>query len=236
MPGELTDCLITDPSASLFLEAYRNPAYVDEVGLGAIAGELVACAVIIPTPFTMPGVKDSKQISHDKIYDMAPRLRKKVLFSYGIVDCDELNSLKNMHKANQLALKRAVEGLSQKPDGVFVDGPYHIEGLSMPTHPIIKGDNKVFGIAVASIIAKDYRDHLIIDKYSKDFPQYHLESNKGYGSPDHLIGIRFHSAQPFHRRWMPRIKRAENGYYDGIYKYKYREKWEGASTAVAFND
>lgn len=220
-------CLITDPKASLFLDLYERPAYADEVGLGSIAGELVACAVTIPEPFMMAGVNDSKQLKHEEIYRLAPQLRKKVQYSFGVVSCEELNTLKNMHKANQIALKRAVEGLPNKPDAVFVDGPFHIEGLDIPTHPIVKGDSRVFGIAVASIIAKDHRDHMVMKKYGKKYPHYHIDSNKGYRSPDHMIGIRIHGiVEPFHRVWMRQIQDVLSGRYDKVIKRKYPEKWK----------
>lgn len=236
MPNKLdklahpSGCMRTDPSASLFLDSYERPAYADEVGLGAIFGELVACAIMIPKPFTMKGVNDSKQLKHEDIYHLAPKLRKKVQHSFGIVSCEELNVLKNMHKANQIALKRSVENLPEKPDAVFVDGPFHIEDLDIPTHPVVKGDARIFGIAVASIIAKDHRDHMVMEKYGKKYPYYHIESNKGYRSPDHMIGIRLHGiVNPFHRGWLKQIQDVLSGKYDRVIRRKYDNKWKEAT-------
>src|SRR6056297_1898034 len=113
---------------------------------------------MIPEPFEMDLVNDSKQIKHKDIYRLAPTLREKVLFSYGVIQIQELNKIKNMHKADLIAIKRALENLPENPDAVFIDGRFIPADVNIPVHPIVKGDTKVFGIAVASIIAKDYRD------------------------------------------------------------------------------
>jgi ribonuclease HII len=201
--------------------------------LGAIFGDLVACAVMMPTKFLMPVVDDSKKLSHETIYKIAPKLRKMVQFSLGVVSSSELLSLSNMGHGNQIALKRAIEGLPEPPDAVFVDGCHPIHGLKIDNFPVIKGDSKVFGIAVASIIGKDYRDHLVMDLYGQKYARYHINSNKGYRSPDHLIGIRFNQLKEggpgiskHHHAWMPQIKKVLNGEYDEVIHGKYQDRWE----------
>ena len=200
-----------DPFVKMFVDQYKQPAFIDEVGLGSIFGELVACAVMIPEPFEMKEVNDSKKLKHEDIYRLAPVLRKKVLFAYGVIPAYELNEIKNMHKANLLAMKKALEGLSEKPDGVFIDGRFVPKDLDIPVHPIVKGDTKVFGIAVASIIAKDYRDHLMMIEYGTTFDDYDIAQNKGYRSPTHLKAIRRLGTTLHHRRWLPDVLRAADG-------------------------
>lgn len=196
----------------MFIEQYRRPAFIDEVGLGSIMGDLVACAVIIPDPFDMDEVNDSKQLKHEDIYRLAPLLKEKVIYSFGVVPPHELNEIKNMHKADLLAMERALALLPEKPDAVFVDGRFIPKGLDTPIHPIVKGDAKIFGIAVASIIAKDYRDHMIMDAHGKTHAIYDVMRNKGYRSPKHLKAIRERGITEYHRRWLPDVRRALSVY------------------------
>jgi len=207
------------------LKQYRCPAFIDEVGMGALFAELVACAVMIPKPFEAPEVDDSKKLKHDLIYELAPKLRKKVVYAFGVVTCPELKTIRNMMKADRLAMKRAVEALPVVPDALFIDGIFPIGGLTAPVYTVIKGDAKVFGIAVASIIAKDYRDHMVVTRYGHKYPKYHITSNKGYRSPDHLMAIRRWGLTPYHREWMPQIKRVLSGDYDHVIHTKYQDQW-----------
>ena len=215
-----------DPFIQHLIGKYQNPAFVDEVGLGSIFGELVACAVLIPQSFRMDGVNDSKQLKQKEILRLSPLLKQKVQYSLGIITTEELKEIGNMCKADQLAFLRAVQGLTTKPDAVFVDGRFAIQGFGEDVYPVIKGDAKVFGIAVASIIAKDSRDRMVVEKYGEKFARYHIASNKGYRSPDHLMAIRKFGLTPFHRPWMPQIHQVLSGKYDQVIMSKYRNRWE----------
>lgn len=204
--------MIQDGFVKLFIDQYKCPAFIDEVGLGSIFGPLVACAVIIPEPFEMEEVNDSKKLKHEEIYRLAPLLRERIIYSYGVVPPHELNGIRNMHKADLLAMERALALLSEKPDAVFIDGRFVPKGIDVPVHPIVKGDTKIFGIAVASIIAKDYRDHMVMDQFGEIFSFYDIKSNKGYRSPKHLAAIREQGITDYHRRWLPDVKRALSYY------------------------
>lgn len=201
-----------DSFVRMFIDQYNRPAFIDEVGYGSIFGPLVACAVIIPESFKMEEVNDSKKLKHEDIYRLAPILRDKVIYSYGVVPPHELNEIRNMHKADLLAMERALILLPDKPDAVFIDGRFIPKGIDVPIHPIVKGDTKVFGIAVASIIAKDYRDHMVMDQFGEIFSMYDIKSNKGYRSPKHLAAIREQGITESHRRWLPDVKRALSFY------------------------
>lgn len=181
-------------------------AYIDEVGLGSIFGELVACAAILPNNFYDYRIRDSKQLKHKEIYELAPQLKNRVIFSFGIITTDELNSIRNMYRANQLAMIRAVKNLPKRPSVLLIDGKIKID-LNIDCISIIKGDEKILGIATASIIAKDYRDHLMINKYGNEYQEYDIASNKGYRSPKHIKAIVNHGITKYHRSWIPQIKR-----------------------------
>lgn len=172
---------------------------VDEVGRGPLAGPVVAAAVIMPKNLILPYVNDSKKLSEKKreaLFDDI--LTNAVSVGLGSVDnhvIDEVNIL----NATFLAMKKAVEGLSIEPDMIFVDGNRTIPNLLFPQKAIVKGDSKSFSIACASILAKVSRDRKML-AYSKEYPLYDLENNKGYGSKKHYEGIRNFGLSPIHRR------------------------------------
>ena len=204
--------MIQDSFITHLISKHSNPAFVDEVGLGSIFGPLVACAVLLPdTYFYQDGVNDSKKLKHEEIYRLAPILKRNVTYAFGILHSDELREIKNMFRANQQAIKRAIQNLPRKPDAAFIDGRYPLKNLPIPTYGVIKGDAKVFGIAVASIIAKNFRDHLVMARYGTRYARYDIKSNKGYRSPVHLRAIREWGATGHHRVWMPQIKRILSG-------------------------
>jgi len=218
--------MIEDPFIKHLVAEHKRPAFVDSVGNGALFGELVSCAVVLNDDIRLHDVNDSKKLKHEHIRYLAKLLWKCVSFSFGIVSTAELNKLANINKADELAMRRAVEGFQLKPGAVFVDGKYSIKGVSMPSYPVIKGDSKVYGIAVASIIAKDYRDRMISDKYGDEFSRYHLRSNKGYRSPNHLMAIRRWGATEHHRLWQWQVQRVLSGQYDEVIQRKYLSRWE----------
>lgn len=216
--------MISDPYIEHLIMQYQNPAFIDEVGLGCIFGEHVACAVMLPIDFEMEDVDDSKKLKHEDVYRLAQELRPMTHFGLGIVSNQELRSIGNMHRANLLAMKRSIEHLPIVPDSIFIDGKYPIAGHTAPVYTVVKGDSKVFGIAVASIIAKDFRDHMIMRKYGQKYSQYHIAQNKGYRSPDHLIAIRRWGVTEYHRVWMPQIQRVLSGGYDEVIRRRYPER------------
>ena len=174
-----------DSFVNHLISGHRSPAFMDGVGEGSMLGEIVACAIMLIDGVRINEVDDSKKLKHETIRYLAQILKRCTIFSFGIVSTQELNELKNIHKADMLAMRRAVEGLPFKPDAVFVDGKYTVPGLTMPVYAVIKGDGKVYGIAAASILAKDHRDRMISEKYGESCARYHVRSNHGYRSPDH---------------------------------------------------
>jgi ribonuclease HII len=221
-----------DPYVKELASRYRHPAFIDEVGLGSIFGEHVACAVQIVGNFYDDRVNDSKQMKHEELYKVAQDILNNqdplsfAIHGLGVVSTEELNEIKNMHKANRLAMIRAIKALPVKPDAVFIDGKFTLPESGIENYSIIRGDTKVFGIALASVIAKNYRDHLMMKKYGYDYRRYDILHNKGYRSPRHLVSIRKCGIVPEHRAWMPQIKQVLNGDYDSLIINKYRHYWE----------
>lgn len=178
-------------------------AGVDEVGRGAIFGPVVAAAVILTETATSNlqnfGVQDSKRLSSKRrealvepIYDLATDCQ------IGLATVSEIDRL-NILQASLLAMQRAVLKLSPVPDLCRVDGNQRILGLGIAQETIVKGDQIDCAIAAASIIAKVWRDNLVI-RLSKQYPDYDLESNKGYGTSQHRLALEKLGLTPHHRR------------------------------------
>ena len=175
-------------------------AGVDEVGRGPLAGPVVCAAVIMPLAEAdiLVGVDDSKKLSEKKREQLSALIKEKAL-CYKIVEIDEktIDEI-NILEATKLGMKRAIEGLEQKPDVVLTDGNMTID-IPFPQTSVIHGDALSYSIGAASIIAKVYRDHLM-DEYAKTYPAYAFEKNKGYGTAAHIQGIKEHGLCPIHRR------------------------------------
>jgi ribonuclease HII len=178
-------------------------AGVDEVGRGALFGPVVAAAVILPTT-ALPelaaiGVKDSKKLSSLRRTQLAQRICLLATdWKIGFASTAEIDSI-NILQASLLAMKRSVLKLKVEPTLCLVDGNQYIPGLRIPQQTIIKGDSLSLAIASASIIAKVWRDDLIIRLASK-YPMYDLQRNKGYGSQRHLQAIQEFGTCGLHRK------------------------------------
>ena len=166
-------------------------AGVDEVGRGALFGPVVAAAVILPecaiAPLTAAGVTDSKRLSAKKRQQLAVQIRQTANCAIGMASAYEIDRL-NILQASLLAMRRSVSGLLPQPSFCLVDGNQKIPELPMKQRTVIKGDLNELAIAAASIVAKVWRDELIV-RLSDRYPGYDLASNKGYGSAKHLAGI-----------------------------------------------
>ncbi len=169
-----------------YFEKFHGVCGVDEAGRGPLAGPLVACAILWSSPpFDNPPVRDSKVLSE--------KVRKGLFFkiisscshfSFGLVSVAEMKYT-SMHQSNLLAMKRAILGLPSTPGVVLVDGKWTIPGVkSSPQIPIIKGDSKSGVIASASILAKVYRDMLML-ALDRLYPQYGFCRHKGYATQEH---------------------------------------------------
>lgn len=166
-------------------------AGVDEVGRGALLGPVVAAAVMLPDtairPLVQAGVTDSKKLSASKRRQLALLIRQVAHCQVGLASVYEIDRI-NILQASLTAMRRAVMQLSSVPQLCLIDGNQRVPALPMAQETIIKGDQQELAIAAASIIAKVWRDELII-RLDRHYPGYDLSSNKGYGSAKHLAGI-----------------------------------------------
>ena len=170
-------------------------AGTDEVGRGSLAGPVVAAAVILKDKIS--GLDDSKKLSPKKRAKLTEEICKKSYFGYGIVSNQKIDDI-NILKASLLAMKRAILNLPIRPSLVLIDGTYKLD-LDIPMETIIGGDSCEDAISAASIIAKVYRDNLMIE-YDMKFPIYNFKSNKGYGTKDHLDILKNYSYCDIHRK------------------------------------
>lgn len=172
-------------------------AGVDEVGRGCLAGPVVSAAVILKKGIKLNNIKDSKKLSFAQRLEVSKDIKKNSIFSIGIASVNEIEKL-NILNASLLSMKRAVLGLSKKPDLVLVDGIFAPE-ITIDCKTVIKGDEKIKCIGAASILAKVYRDHLMI-KISKKFKNYYWNKNFGYGTKQHLSGLKKFGLTTMHRK------------------------------------
>lgn len=172
---------------------------VDEVGRGALFGPVVAAAVILPPlSESATDIRDSKQLSAACRNNLAEKIWTiAVDCKIGFASTAEIDRI-NILQASLLAMKRAVLKLKVQPELCLVDGNQSIKNLSMPQQTLVKGDERSLVIASASIIAKVWRDALVIRLASK-YPMYDLVSNKGYGTKRHLQALQQYGPSRLHR-------------------------------------
>lgn len=172
-------------------------AGVDEVGRGPLAGPVVCCAVIMPRGQIIEGVTDSKKLSEKKRNVLAEEIKKTAL-AYNIfqIEAEEIDKI-NILEAVKKCMTEAVLGLKIKPDITLVDGVDTHLGIN--AEYVIKGDLKSYTIGCASILAKVYRDNLMVE-YSKTYPAYGFEKHKGYGTKIHTDKIKEIGPCPLHRK------------------------------------
>ena len=164
-------------------QGYRLICGVDEAGRGPLAGPVCAAAVILPEGMVIEGIDDSKKLSEKKRELLFEVIKEKaVAYSVAWASVEEIEEI-NILNAAMLAMKRAVEGLSVKPDLALIDGNKRPE-LEVPCIDIVKGDAKSQSIGAASILAKVSRDRLM-KEYAEKYPEYGFEKHKGYSSPLH---------------------------------------------------
>ena len=172
-------------------------AGVDEVGRGCLAGPVVSAAVILKKEVNLENIKDSKKISFKKRLKIAENIKKNSFYSIGLASVEEIFKL-NILKASLLSMSRALKKLSKKPDTILIDGIFAPEDIEN-YQTIINGDQKIKCISAASIIAKTYRDLLMI-KLSKKYNHYSWERNFGYGTKAHLDGLKKFGITTHHRK------------------------------------
>ena len=171
----------------------------DEAGRGCLAGSVYAAAVILPKGYDNPLLNDSKQLTEKRRYALRNTIvRDAVAWAIGIVTPEEIDKI-NILNASFLAMHRALDQLTVRPEAIIVDGnrftPYH----DVPYATIVKGDGKYQAIAAASILAKTFRDNYM-DRLAIEYPYYDWQKNKGYPTRAHREGIRLHGITPYHRK------------------------------------
>jgi ribonuclease HII len=174
-------------------------AGIDEAGRGALAGPVVAAAVILPEKFRHRKLKDSKQLLpelREKIYHELVA-REDTTWSVGVVDSTEIDAI-NILRATHKAMRLALDALGLLPDHVLIDG-LPVSTLPLPQTAIIDGDCISLSIAAASVIAKVTRDRLMRE-FCARFPEYCFSQHKGYGTELHLMKLHEHGPCPIHRR------------------------------------
>ncbi len=173
-------------------------AGVDEAGRGPVAGPVTAAAVIMRVGDLIENVRDSKLLSEPRRESVGEMIRNRAIdFSVAHVESGTIDTL-NILNATRLAVRTAVETLKIKPQVILIDGKFLNMG-DKTCISIVKGDSTVFSIAAASILAKTARDALM-HSYSREFPDYSFDRNKGYLTREHLLAIRKHGFTPIHRK------------------------------------
>ena len=173
-------------------------AGIDEAGRGPLAGPVVCACAIMPLDEDkiIPGINDSKKLSPKKREELFDKIVKTAI-SYSIVEIDEktIDSI-NILNATKLGMKKALETLDIVPSTVLIDA-VKID-TNIPQVNIIKGDALSYNIASASILAKVYRDHLMLEMANK-YPNYHFEKHKGYGTKEHIDLLKKYGKCEIHR-------------------------------------
>lgn len=170
----------------------------DEAGRGPLAGPVYAAAVILPRDFLPAGLNDSKKLSAVKREKLYEEIRAHALdFAIARAEVEEIEQIDILNAA-MLAMRRAVAGLKQMPDGALVDGPIARE-FPLPAFPVVGGDGKCPSIAAASILAKVERDRDCME-LDKLYPQYGFAAHKGYATKAHREAILRYGPCPAHRR------------------------------------
>ena len=171
---------------------------VDEAGRGPLAGPVCAAAVILPEHLEIPGLTDSKKLSDKKRRELFPIIQEKAV-AYGIglaseAEIDEINIL----QATFLAMRRALDQLSVKPEIALIDGNRETD-FGLPVKTVVKGDSLSANIAAASVLAKVTRDNIMVE-LAETYPEYGFEIHKGYGTKAHYEALRQYGPCPIHRK------------------------------------
>lgn len=190
----------------LYQKGYQAIAGIDEVGRGPLAGPVVTACVILPKDCKIRHLNDSKKIPkkhHEEIYEEV--LARALGVGIGIVDNDTIDRV-NIYEATKLGMLQAIEqmkGEVTKPDYLLIDAMQL--DTPIPQLSLIKGDANSLSIAAASIVAKVTRDHMMAE-YAKEYPGYAFDKNVGYGTKDHLAGLKQYGVTPIHRKSFEPIK------------------------------
>jgi ribonuclease HII len=204
----------------LWRAGVQHIAGVDEVGMGPLAGPVIAAAVVFPPHTELAGIDDSKKLDVEQRTEAERRIREVASgIAIGRAEVAEIDSL-NIYHAGLLAMRRAVEALPTRPQHVLVDAR-NIPGVDVPQNCFDKGDGLDFSIAAASIVAKVHRDRLM-DDLAREHPGYGFERHKGYCTPEHQDAIRKLGPCPIHRTSFTFIRELRGEYSTLFYDLKAR--------------
>ena len=181
-----------------YLKGYTAVCGIDEAGRGPLAGPVYAAAVWLPEGLVIDGLNDSKKLSEKKREALFDVIKENaVAYGIGFADEKEVDEI-NILQATYLAMRRAYDNMQKACDYVLIDGN-RMPPMPVPGKTIVKGDAKSPSIAAASILAKVSRDRVMLE-YAKQYPGYHFEKHKGYGTKLHYELIAQYGIQPFYRR------------------------------------
>lgn len=185
--------------ANLNQEGYKAICGIDEVGRGPLAGPLVIAAIIMKADSKIIGIDDSKKLSHEKRKSLTKRILEDAV-SYAICEVNPSTIDKiNILQATKRGMAQAVSHLKTQADYLLIDAVTLDDHPTIPKSVLIKGDERCYSIAAASILAKEYRDKLMVD-YHELYPEYDFASNKGYGTQKHIQALKTHGPCPIHRK------------------------------------
>jgi ribonuclease HII len=177
---------------------FQRIAGIDEAGRGPLAGPVVAAAVVLRGNTRIKGLRDSKKVPEKERESLFIEIQDTALdIGIGIVNHEDIDRI-NILRASKLAMKLAIENLSELPDFLVIDA------VSLPSVPIkqlfpIKGESVSASVAAASIIAKVTRDRLMLE-YHNQYPQYNFNKHKGYSTKEHMELIQLYGPCPIHRK------------------------------------
>ena len=182
----------------LISKGYKIVCGVDEAGRGPLCGPVCAAACILPCGLVIDGLNDSKKLTEakrEKLFDVITE--NAVAYSIALGSVEEIDKL-NILEATLLTMRRAIDGLSVKPDFALIDGNI-CRDFQLPAKSIIHGDALSPSIAAASILAKVTRDRLCYE-LDKEYPEYGIAKHKGYGTKAHMDALRKYGPAPIHRK------------------------------------
>ena len=181
----------------LYKQGYRCLCGVDEAGRGPLAGPVYAAAVILPRGLEIPGLNDSKKLTEKKREELFDVITEKALdYAIAFATVEEIEE-RNILGATMLAMNRAIACLKTKPDLALIDGNRNAS-IETPSLCVVKGDATCADIAAASVLAKVSRDRYML-RMAEQYPAYHFEQHKGYGTALHYAALREYGPSPVHR-------------------------------------
>ncbi|NBR94194.1 MAG: ribonuclease HII [Actinobacteria bacterium] len=197
-----------NPEVALRAAGFSLIAGVDEAGRGAYAGPLVVAAVILDLQNPLTKVGDSKTFSESERSALAAEIKSKArAYSIIVIEAEEIDT-HGLHPSNLGGMRRAITALAIQPDYIITDG-YHVNGLDIPSIAMWRGDQVSDSVGAASIVAKDYRDQIMM-KWHHLHPEYGFATHKGYGTALHQRAIEKFGVLDIHRKCFAPIRKALN--------------------------